>query len=82
MRLLDLHLLLAQQAVPAPNVWSGIEARLTFSIQRIKTLTALARRATSAAAASYHIDIQQEQQLIIADIDYNVQQALAQATTR
>jgi GAF domain-containing protein len=79
MRLLDLHLLLAQQAVPAPAIWAGIEARLAFSIQRIETLTALARRAASAAAASYYVDIEQEQQFILADIDYNVRQALAQA---
>jgi len=82
MRLLDLHLLLARQAAPAPAVWAGIEARLTFSIQRIETLTALARRASSTAAAIYQVDIQQEQQLILADIDYNVRQALTQATTK
>jgi len=78
MRLLDLHLLLAKTATPAPDLLAGMETRLVFSAQRLATLTALAQRATAPAAAAYQLEIDQERQLIGSDLDFTITRAFTQ----
>ena len=83
MRLLDLEL----RATPAqaPALWAAITARIQLSLQRIDTLTALARWETSSktpAAQSYHASIHEERLLIVQDIEYEVSAAFLRLGAR
>jgi GAF domain-containing protein len=78
MRLLDLELLTAAEQAPA--LWAAINARIDLSLQRIETLTALARWEMSpetATAQAYRASIQEERLLIVQDIEYEVSAAFA-----
>ncbi|MDJ0365521.1 GAF domain-containing protein [Hymenobacter sp. H14-R3] len=83
MRLLDLELL----ALPteAPALWAAINARIDLSLQRIETLTALARWEVSAettTALAYQAAIQEERLLIVQDIEYEVEIAFSRLSRR
>lgn len=83
MRLLDLELV----ALPtqAPALWAAIKARIDLSLQRIDTLTALARWETSAEtpmAHAYQASIREEQLLIVQDIEYEISMAFARLAPR
>lgn len=76
MRLLDLELL----TVPEQALWTAINGRIDLSLQRIATLTALARWEMSpetATAQAYRASIQEERLLIVQDIEYEVSAAFA-----
>jgi len=76
MQLLDLELL----AAPEQALWSAINGRIDLSLQRIETLTALARWEMSpetATAQAYRASIQEERLLIVQDIEYEVSAAFA-----
>lgn len=78
MKLLDLELLAAPEQAPA--LWAAIKARIDLSLQRIETLTALARWEMSpetATAQAYRASIQEERLLILQDIEYEVSAAFA-----
>jgi GAF domain-containing protein len=78
MRLLDLELTAAPEQAPA--LWAAINARIALSLQRIETLTALARWEVStetATALAYQASIQEERMLIVQDIEYEVSSAFA-----
>jgi GAF domain-containing protein len=78
MRLLDLELLAAPAQAPA--LWAAINGRISLSLQRIETLTALARWEMSpetATAQAYRASIQEERLLIVQDIEYEVSAAFA-----
>lgn len=78
MRLLDLELVAAPDLAPA--LWAAINVRISLSLQRIATLTALARwemSAESAVSRAYHASIQEERLLILQDIEYEVSAAFA-----
>jgi len=83
MRLLDLELV----ALPAqaPALWAAINARIYLSLQRIETLTALARWEMSpetATAQAYRASIQEERLLIVQDVEYEVSAAFARIAER
>ncbi len=83
MRLLDLELV----ALPtqAPALWAAINARIDLSLQRIETLTALARWEVSAAtemAQAYRASIQEERLLIVQDIEYEISLAFGRLVPR
>ena len=83
MRLLDLQLVAAPQYLPGP--WAAIHARIHLSLQRIETLTALARwevSAETAAARAYQTSLHEERLLIVQDVDYEVSTALARLGRR
>ncbi len=83
MRLLDLEL--AAVPSPAPALWAAIAARIALSLQRIDTLTALARweiSAETATALAYQASIQEERLLIVQDIAYEVEVAFARLGPR
>jgi GAF domain-containing protein len=76
MQLLDLELL----AAPEQALWVAISSRIDLSLQRIETLTALARWEMSpetATAQAYRASIQEERLLIVQDIEYEVSAAFA-----
>jgi GAF domain-containing protein len=76
MQLLDLELL----AAPEQALWVAINSRIDLSLQRIETLTALARWEMSpetTTAQAYHTSIQEERLLIVQDIEYEVSAAFA-----
>lgn len=78
MKLLDLELLVAPAQAPA--LWAAINARIDLSLQRIETLTALARWEMSpetTTAKAYRASIQEERLLILQDIEYEVSAAFA-----
>jgi hypothetical protein len=78
MKLLDLELLAAPAQAPA--LWAAIKVRIDLSLQRIETLTALARWEMSpetATAQAYRASIQQERLLILQDIEYEVSAAFS-----
>ena len=73
MRLLDVAL--TAPPMQAPALWAAIESRVQFSLQRIETLTALARweaSATTPAAHAYRTSLHDERLLIVRDIEYQV----------
>lgn len=73
MRLLDLEL--AAPLVKLPLLWSAIESRVRFSLQRIETLAALARWETSAdtpAARAYSTSLHSNRLRIVEDIEYQI----------
>lgn len=73
MRLLDVEL--AAPLTQAPVLWAAIESRIQFSLQRIETLTALARweeSTTTPAAQAYQTSLHDERLLIVRDIEYQV----------
>jgi len=76
MKLLDLELVAsAEQAL-----WEAIQVRIALSLQRIETLTALARWEVSpetATALAYQASIHEERMLIVQDIEYEVSRAFA-----
>lgn len=79
-QLLDLQLVVAPEQAPA--LWAAIQTRIQLSVQRIETLTALARwevSADSAAAQSYRLSMHEERLLIVQDIEYEVSSALGRA---
>jgi len=83
MRLLDLELV----ALPtqAPALWAAINARIYLSLQRIETLTALARWEMSpetATAQAYRASIQEERLLIVQDVEYEISAAFARVVER
>jgi GAF domain-containing protein len=76
MQLLDLELL----AAPEQALWVAINSRIDLSLQRIETLTALARWEMSpetTTAQAYRTSIQEERLLIVQDIEYEVSAAFA-----
>ena len=78
MKLLDLELLTTPAQAPA--LWAAINVRIELSLQRIATLTALARWETSpetATALAYRASIEEERLLIVQDIEYEVSAAFA-----
>ncbi|GAA4495263.1 hypothetical protein GCM10023172_06720 [Hymenobacter ginsengisoli] len=78
MHLLDLELVAAPEQAPA--LWDAINARIQLSLQRIETLTALARWEVSpetATAQAYQASIHEERMLIVQDIEYEVSNAFA-----
>jgi hypothetical protein len=78
MRLLDLELVAAP--AQAPTLWAAIQARIALSLQRIDTLTALARWEVSpetATALAYQASIHEERMLIVQDIEHEVSAAFA-----
>ena len=78
MKLLDLELLTT--SAQAPALWSAISSRIDLSLQRIETLTALARWEMSpetTTAQAYRASIQEERLLILQDIEYEVSAAFA-----
>ncbi|MDO7884141.1 GAF domain-containing protein [Hymenobacter cheonanensis] len=78
MRLLDLELVAAPEQAPA--LWAAIHARIALSLQRIETLTALARWEVSpetATALAYQASIHEERLLIVQDIEYEISMAFA-----
>lgn len=73
MRLLDLELI--AQPAQAPALWAAINARIDLSLQRIETLTALARWETSPEtemAQAYQASLHEERLLIVQDIEYEI----------
>lgn len=80
MRLLDLELVAsAEQAL-----WAAIQARIGLSLQRIETLTALARWEVSpetTTALAYQASIHEERMLIVQDIEYEISTAFARLAT-
>lgn len=82
MRLLDLELKAAPEQAPA--LWAAINARIALSLQRIETLTALARWEVSpetATALAYQASIHEERMLIVQDIEYEISMAFARLAT-
>ena len=78
MKLLDLELLVTPAQAPA--LWAAIKGRIDLSLQRIETLTALARWEMSpetATAQAYRASIQEERLLILQDVEYEVSAAFA-----
>jgi len=76
MKLLDLELV----ATAGQALWGDIQARIALSLQRIETLTALARWEASsetAAALAYQASMHEERMLIVQDIEYQVSAAFA-----
>lgn len=83
MRLLDLELV--ARPAEAPALWAAINARIHLSLQRIETLTALARwevSAETATALAYQASIQEERLLIVQDIEYEIETAFARLGLR
>lgn len=83
MRLLDLELLAAPEQAPA--LWAAINGRIQLSLQRIETLTALARWEVlpeTTSALAYRASIYEEQLLIVQDIEYEVSAAFARLPAR
>jgi GAF domain-containing protein len=81
MKLLDLELLAAPAQAPA--LWAAINGRIDLSLQRIDTLTALARWEVSPetdTAQAYRTSIQEERLLIVQDIEYEISAAFARLT--
>ncbi|MGI4760632.1 MAG: GAF domain-containing protein [Janthinobacterium lividum] len=80
MKLLDLELVAsAEQAL-----WAAIQGRIALSLQRIETLTALARWEVSsetATALAYQASIHEERMLIVQDIEYEISAAFARVAT-
>jgi hypothetical protein len=77
-QLLDLQLVVAPEEAPA--LWAAITARIQLSLQRIETLTALARwevSADTAAAQAYQQSMHEERLLIVQDIEYEVSNSFA-----
>ena len=56
---------------PPATLWDRIRAGLAFSLERIETLLALARRA-GAPAATYQQDLQHQKRLLVEALDYNI----------
>jgi len=80
MQLLDLELVAAAQQA----LWQAIEGRIALSLQRIETLTALARWEVSsetATALAYQASIHEERMLIVQDIEYEISTAFARIAT-
>jgi hypothetical protein len=78
MRLLDLELIVAPEQ--APLLWGAIQARIALSLQRIETLTALARWEVSpetSTAQAYQASIHEERMLIVQDIEYEISMAFS-----
>jgi len=76
MKLLDLELVAAAEQA----LWAAIQGRIALSLQRIETLTALARWEVSpetATARAYQVSIHEERLLIVQDIDYEISMAFA-----
>lgn len=83
MRLLDLELVAAPEQAPA--LWDAISARIQLSLQRIETLTALARWELSpetAPALAYQASIHEERMFIVQDIEYEVSLAFSRLGSR
>ncbi|MGI4744222.1 MAG: GAF domain-containing protein [Janthinobacterium lividum] len=83
MRLLDLELV--AQPAQAPALWAAITGRIDLSLQRIETLTALARWEASpetAMAHAYRASIYEEQLLIVQDVEHEVAKAFARLASR
>lgn len=83
MCLLDLELV--AQPAQAPTLWAAIKGRIDLSLQRIETLTALARWESSpetAMAHAYRASIHEEQLLIVQDIEYEISMAFARLESR
>lgn len=79
-QLLDLQLVVAPEQAPA--LWAAIQVRIQLSLQRIETLTALARwevSADTAAAQAYRLSMHEERLLIVQDIEYEVSSAFARS---
>lgn len=82
MQLLDLELVAAPEQAPA--LWAAIQARIMLSLQRIETLTALARWEVSSeteTALAYQASIHEERMLIVQDIAYEVSAAFSRLAT-
>lgn len=82
MQLLDLGLLSSPGRAPA--LWAAIEGRIALSLQRIETLTALARWEVSpetATALAYQASVHEERLLIVQDIEYEISAAFARLAT-
>ncbi len=78
MQLLDLELVAAPEQAPA--LWAAINGRINLSLQRIATLTALARweiSSETATALAYQASIHEERMLIVQDIAYEISAAFA-----
>lgn len=78
MQLLDLELVAAPEQAPA--LWEAINGRINLSLQRIDTLTALARWEVSSettTALAYQASIHEERMLIVQDIAYEISAAFA-----
>jgi len=76
MKLLDLELVAAAEQA----LWVAIQTRIALSLQRIETLTALARWEVSpetATARAYQVSIHEERLLIVQDIEYEISMAFA-----
>lgn len=76
MKLLDLELVAADEQA----LWAAIQTRIALSLQRIETLTALARWEVSpetATAQAYQASIHEERMMIVQDIEYEVSRAFA-----
>jgi GAF domain-containing protein len=83
MRLLDLELV--ARPAEAPALWAAINVRIHLSLQRIETLTALARwevSAETATALAYQASIQEERLLIVQDIEYEIEMAFGRLVSR
>ena len=83
MRLLDLELV--TQSAQAPALWAAINARIDLSLQRIETLTALARWETSpetVMARAYQASLHEERLLIVQDIEYEISMAFERLKRR
>lgn len=81
MKLLDLELVAATEQA----LWAAIQVRIALSLQRIETLTALARWEVSpetATALAYQASIHDERLMIVQDIEYEVSRAFAQLPVR
>jgi len=80
MRVLDLQLALTHEPAQSPVVWQAINERISLSIQRLETLTALAQWETSPetpAAQSYITSMHEERLLITQNIDREISIAFA-----
>ena len=76
MKLLDLELVAAAEQA----LWAAIQTRIALSLQRIETLTALARWEVSPetpTARAYQVSIHEERLLIVQDIEYEISTAFA-----
>lgn len=71
MQLLELHLTATVLLDQPATLWDRIRAGLAFSLERIETLLALARRA-GAPAATYQQDLQHQKRLLVEALDYNI----------
>jgi GAF domain-containing protein len=83
MRLLDLELVATPDQAPA--LWDAINARIQLSLQRIETLTALARWEVSpetVTALSYQASIHEERMFIVQDIEYEITATFARLNSR